>query len=512
MVKQFFVRLCVLCALCVKKFLAEITHTEHRLHREEVQILMRVSRLLSTRSRCVVCLVLLLLVSCKHRSAAEFVSIKDPVIALTHVRVIDGTGAPAREDQTIIIESGRITSIGPTSQTPVPASANSLDLSDHTAIPGLVGMHNHLFYSTDGGERDVLATESFAPLYLAAGVTTIRTAGALNLRKDLAIKKSVDKGELAGPKIHLSSPYINRRVGQVLSPERITELINEWAEQGVTSLKVYENISRAELISVVDVAHKKGLKVTGHTCAIGFTDAAQAGIDNLEHGLAVDTEFFSRKKVDECPNRSEWLPELAGIQISSEPVQELIRELVQRRVAITSTLAIFEAFVSEKFQLDPRMQDVLSEDAYADCVSRLSDGRADPRWSRVWEVMLKKEMQFEREFVKAGGLLMAGVDPTGWGGVVAGFGDQRNVELLVAAGFSPEEAIRIATLNGATFLGEADRIGTLAAGKHADIVIVRGNPSSNIADVRNVRFVFKDGIGYDPVKLIESVRGLVGDK
>ena len=120
-------------------------------------------------------------------------------------------------------------------------------------------------------------------------------------------------------------------------------------------------------------------------------------------------------------------------------------------------------------------------------------------------------MQFEREFVQAGGLLMTGVDPTGWGGVIAGFGDQRGLELLVKAGFSPEEAIRIGTLNGATFLGEADRIGTLAAGKQADIAIIRGNLAVDIAAIRNVVLVFKDGTGYDPVTLIESIRGLVGD-
>ena len=109
---------------------------------------------------------------------------------------------------------------------------------------------------------------------------------------------------------------------------------------------------------MLDIARKRGLKVTGHLCAVGFREAAQAGINNLEHGLAVDTEFFSKKKVDECPNRNEWLPELAKIDVMSEPVQSMIRELVNRRVAITSTLAIFEAFVSERFQLDPRMRDV----------------------------------------------------------------------------------------------------------------------------------------------------------
>jgi imidazolonepropionase-like amidohydrolase len=473
---------------------------------------MTISSCMTRRSRFVGLLLALLLVSCNRPRPADFISIKQPVIALTHVRVIDGTGGPARDDQTVIIDSGRIAAIGPASETSIPTSASSRDLSGHTAIPGLVGMHDHLFYTTDAGDRDVLAGESFAPLYLAAGVTTIRTAGALSLPGDQAVKRSVDANELPGPKIYLTSPYINHRAGEALDTETIANRVNEWSDQGVTSFKVYENLTRAELRVVIDAAHKRGLKVTGHLCAIGLLEAARAGIDNLEHGLAVDTEFFSRKKPDECPARSEWLPELARLDVMSGPVQGLIRELVNRGVAITSTLAIFESFVFEKFQLDPRMEKVLSVNAYSHCVSELAERKKDPRWSRVWEDVLKKEMQFEREFVKAGGLLMQGVDPTGWGGVVAGFGDQRGVELLVAAGFSPEEAIRIATLNGAMFLGEANRIGTLAAGKEADIVIVRGNPSANIADIRNVQLVFKDGVGYDPAKLIESVRGLVGVK
>ena len=465
-----------------------------------------------TNRLLLVLLLVVLVPSCKRGSTAEFITIKDPVIALTHIRVIDGTGNAAREDQTILIDSGRIVAIGPTAEISVPASATSLDLSGHTAMPGLVGMHNHLFYATDGGDRYVLATESFAPLYLAAGVTTIRTAGALKFATDQAIKKAVDSGELAGPKIHLSSSYINREPGKLINAEKVTAVIDDFADQGVNSLKVYENVTRAELGPIIEAAHKRGLKVTGHVCAMGFVEAAQAGIDNLEHGLAVDTEFYSKKKADECPEQFHWLPELARMDVKGEQMQNLIRELVSRRVAITSTLSVFEAFVAEKFQLDPRMKDVLEDDAFVDCRTELAAKKADPRWSRVWEPMLKKEMEFEREFVKAGGLLMTGVDPTGWGGVVAGFGDQRNVELLVEAGFSPEEAIRIATLNGATFLGEDARIGTLATGKQADIMIVRGNPATNIRDIRNVQLVLKDGVGYDPAKLLESIRGLVGEK
>ena len=463
-------------------------------------------------SQCGLFVLLILVPSCKPRTTAEFIAIKDPVIALKHVRVIDGTGQGAREDQTIIIESGRIAAIGPTAEINVPPSATALDLSGHTAMPGLVGMHNHLFYATDGGDQYVNAPESFAPLYLAAGVTTIRTAGALGLDTDQSVKRAVDKGELAGPKIHLSSLYINRNVGDLVNPQKVAKVINEWADQGITSLKIYDNITAGEIKSIVDAAHKRGQKVTGHVCAAGFVEAAQAGIDNLEHGLVVDTEFFSRKKAGVCPDRGDYLPELDDIDIKSEPVQRMIRELVSRRVAITSTLAVFESFVEEKFELDPRMQDVLTADALDDCRTRLAEGKANLGWSRIWDDMLQKEMEFEREFVKAGGLLMTGVDPTGWGGVVAGFGDQRGVELLVLAGFTSEEAIRIATLNGALFLGEDSRIGTLATGKQADIVIVRGNPATNIRDIRNVQIVFKDGVGYDPAKLIASIRGFVGEK
>jgi hypothetical protein len=123
---------------------------------------------------------------------------------------------------------------------------------------------------------------------------------------------------------------------------------------------------------------------------------------------------------------------------------------------------------------------------------------------------LKKEMHLEYAFVQAGGTLLAGPDPTGLGGTLPGFGDQREIELLVEAGFTPVEAIHIATENGARFLKEDQRIGTLATGKLADLVIVRGDPSSTISDIENVEIVFKDGVAYDSARLINSVRGLVG--
>jgi len=445
-------------------------------------------------------------VSCTH-SAKEFVTVDAPIIALTHIRVIDGTGAPAKEDQTIIIEQGRIKSVSSGANTP--ANAKVLDLSGRTAIPGLVGMHEHLFYTTDAGRKDVAANVSFARLYLASGVTTIRTAGTLSFENDLTTKRLVDKGEWAGPKIHLTSLYLNHPTGSFFNLEDLSKQINGFADDGATSLKIYTNVTRSELGAIIAIAHRRSLIVTGHLCAVGFRDAIAAGIDNLEHGLIVDTEFYSAKRPDECPDRSNWLPELVSLDVNGPKVKLLISELVSHHVAVTSTLPIFETFLGERFKIDPRVHEVLSPEAYAACLSQIEHDQSDPRWPQVWQVMFKHEMEFEREFVKAGGLLLAGVDPTGWGGVVAGFGDQRGIELLVQAGFTPLEAIRIATANGAQFLGAAD-VGTLVAGKQADIVIVRGNPLANVSDVKNVETVFKDGIGYDSAKLIASVKGQVG--
>jgi imidazolonepropionase-like amidohydrolase len=119
-------------------------------------------------------------------------------------------------------------------------------------------------------------------------------------------------------------------------------------------------------------------------------------------------------------------------------------------------------------------------------------------------------MAFEQAFFRAGGLLVAGADPTGSGGVLPGFGDQREIELLVEAGLSPVEAVKVATLDGARVLGRENELGTVAAGKRADLVLVKGDPGRSIDDVEQVELVFKDGVGYDSRKLIESVRGQVG--
>jgi imidazolonepropionase-like amidohydrolase len=299
---------------------------------------------------------------------------------------------------------------------------------------------------------------------------------------------------------------------ELTGPEDARRMVNFWADQGATSFKAYMNITRAELRAVVEEAHKRGLKVTGHLCSVGYREAAEIGIDNLEHGLYADSEFVPNKQPDRCPaavNAS-----LRQLDLNSPAVRETISTLVAKNVAITSTLPVFEAGVplaqsgigASSALLNPRVLNVMSSDTRV----RYLTARARVSADSGSAALLRKAMEFEREFVKAGGLLIAGLDPTGNGGIVAGFGDLRQVELLVEAGFTPLEAIKIASFNGAKFLGEETRIGSIAPGKLADLMIVKGNPAANINDIERVEIVFKDGVGYDSEKLIQSVQGLVG--
>lgn len=438
---------------------------------------------------------------------APFLAFDAPVVALTHVRVIDGTGAAPREDQTLVIDRGIISNA-----TTPPAGARVIDLSGHTVIPGLVGMHEHLFYPGGGGVP--LYPEqgyTFPRLYLASGVTTARTAGSVEPYTDLNVQLLIDSGRMPGPRMFVTGPYLEGKgaftpqMHELTGPEDATRLVDYWADQGVTSFKAYMNITRAELAAAVTAAHKRGIKVTGHLCSVGFREAAAIGIDNLEHGLLVDTEFHDGKQPDACPTAN-TRNEVARLDLNSAPVRDMIADLVKHNVAVTSTLAVFEAFDGSHPPLEQRFLDAVSPEAAINYLS--ARGRAASNGAAV--AALKKELEFERAFVQAGGLLVSGADPTGNGGALAGFADQRNLELLVDGGFTPVEAIRIATFNGAKLLGEQDRIGSIAPGKQADLVVLQGNPAARIADIRNVKLVFKQGVAYDPVKLLESIRGQAG--
>jgi len=459
----------------------------------------------------------------KASDVAGFIGVEAPVFALDHVRVIDGTGAPAMEDQSVVVANGKIQSIGPAVSVQIPPGAQRLDRTGYTVIPGLVGMHDHLYY-TDSyaeqiaggaiGEPGLFVAEipyTGPRLYLAAGVTTMRTTGSLEPYTDLKVKSRIDANLMPGPNIDATAPYLEgaptrfAQMHELTGPDDAARMVDYWATEGMTSFKAYMNISRAELAASIEHAHEHKMKLTGHLCSVTWPEAIALGIDDFEHGpIFTDTEFVPDKKPDACPSGGapSWLKQ----DIGGEQVQELIRNLVSHHVAVTSTLPVFEASVPGRPKLQQRTLEAMSA---ASAQSYLTM-RARVALDSPVTGLLRKEMDFECAFVKAGGLLLAGPDPTGNGGVLPGFGDQREIELLVEAGFTPVQAIQIGTENGAVFLGRQDRIGTLAAGKQADLVLIKGDPSKRIDDIENVETVFKAGVGYDSRKLIESVRGQVG--
>jgi hypothetical protein len=351
--------------------------------------------------------------------ADRFVRQLAPVVALTHVRVIDGTGGPGKDDQTVIIEGGRITALGDAAAVKIPSGASTLDLHGRTVIPGLVGMHNPLFYQLEpsGSASVIEAPRTFAKLYLASGVTTIRT-GALDPDVDARITHDIDAGDEAGPKIR---PVVATQPG-----------------------------------------------------AIGWREISALGIDNSNIRQQIDT-------------------------------------LIRDGVAVTSTLAVIESYAIEESVIDQRVTDLLSS-RLRDTFEQARDRRKDREKAKRswWSGVLDQEMTFERAFVAAGGTLLAGADPRGWGAIVAGYADQRGLELLVSAGFTPEQSIAIATSNGARFLKDAT-IGEIATGRQADLVVVQGNPSQRISDVRKVELVFRNGMAYEPEKLIAAAAGTLGE-
>ncbi len=443
----------------------------------------------------------------------QYVAVDAPIVALTGVRVIDGTGGPTEEDQTILLDGALIAAVGNRSEVHVPEGAHVLELRGHTVIPGFIGLHNHTFYMTS--QRSIQLNYSAPRLYLASGVTTIRTTGSNAPYSELNLKQAIDSGEAPGPKIFVTGPYLTGGTGmsnmtRLSGPDDARRVVAYWAEEGVSWFKAYTEISREELAAVIDEAHKHGIKVTGHLCSVSFREAVALGIDNLEHGFFTNTDYDADRAPDDCP--SDFRESLFEVDMDSEDVQATFRDMVENDVAMTSTLAIYEMYVPGRPPIEDRVLEAMSpevRDEYLLTRAQIAEAGADPTYTFRQE-LFDRSLKFEYDFVKAGGLLAAGVDPTGYGGALPGYGDQRNYELLLEAGFTPVEVIRIMTSNGARVLDIDDDVGTIEAGKLADLVVIEGNPIDTPSEIRNVRIVFKDGIGYDSARLIDSVEGTVG--
>jgi imidazolonepropionase-like amidohydrolase len=446
----------------------------------------------------------------------QYVKIDTATIALTHARVIDGTGAPTRVNQTLLIRDGRIAALGPDGSVQIPAGALTIDLTGKTLIPGIVGLHEHLLYPV--GPVRAYTGESFSRLYLAGGVTTIRTAGTNNGFAEIRLGRDIEAGRKPGPWIDATAPYLDGNGPQTLAhvlqgPEDAERFVNYWADAGAKSFKAYTTISRAELAAAIKAAHKRGLKLTGHICSVTHHEAAEMGIDNIEHSFYSISDFAKDRVPDQCPRSAS----VADMDMTSAPVQALIKELVAKGVSYTSTLPAPETLTPGRPM--PKGLEVLVPSLKADfenAYQRMNSGNGRPGVKAAGPngslegTLLGKVIQGDLMFYRAGGLLVAGTDPTAGGGTIAGFSNHRQFELMVEGGFTPLEAIKVMTLNGAIYMGRDKLVGSIATGKQADLVVIAGDPSVRASDINNVEIVFKQGVGYDPAKLIASVTGKTG--
>ena len=441
-------------------------------------------------------------------AAAGYVAVDAEAVALTGVTLIDGAGGAARRGQTVVIEGNRISAVGPDGSVEAPAGAEVLDLTGHTVMPGMVGLHNHLFYTAAGG-RSAQLTYSAPRLYLGSGVTTVRTTGSRQPYAELNLRAEIDAGRTPGPRIHITAPYITAGGGisgmtMLESPEQARRFVRYWAAEGATWLKAYTNIRTDELRAAIDEAHAQGIKVTGHLCSISFTEAVALGIDNIEHGLATNSDYSAGRGQDECP-QSLW-DDATSVDVNGPEAQATFRAMIDAGVAMTSTLAVYELFIQGRPTRDERSLDAMAPAVRTDYLAnkaQIDEVGRDP-------AEFRNAMAYEKAFHDAGGLLAAGVDPTGNGGALPGYGDQRNYELLVEGGFAPEEAVQVLSANGARVLDLFDDLGTVEAGKIADLVVMSGDLTADPSVIRNVTVVFKDGVGFDSPAMLADVRGRVG--
>ena len=442
-------------------------------------------------------------------SAAEgYAVVNSDAVALTGVTLIDGRGGPARRGRTVVIEGSRITIVGADGAVDIPAGAEVMDLAGHTVIPGMIGLHNHLFYTAAGG-RSAQLTFSAPRLYLGSGVTTVRTTGSRQPYAELNLKAEIEAGRTPGPRIHITAPYITAGGGMsgmtmLESPEQARRFVRYWAAEGATWLKAYTNIRTEELTAAIDEAHAQGIKVTGHLCSISFTEAVALGIDNIEHGLATNSDYSTGRGRDECP-QSLW-DDATSIDVNGPEAQATFQAMIDAGVAMTSTLAVYELFIQGRPTRDARSLEAMApavREDYLAAKAQIDEIGRSPEEFRT-------AMAYEKAFYDAGGVLASGVDPTGNGGALPGYGDQRNYELLSEAGFAPHEAIEILSANGARVLEVFDDLGTVEAGKIADLVVMSGDLTADPAVIRNVTVVFKDGVGYDSPAMLADVRGRVG--
>ncbi|HZA68621.1 MAG TPA: amidohydrolase family protein [Nitrososphaeraceae archaeon] len=422
-----------------------------------------------------VALLVILLFSCSPnqtfasiQSALEKIDAKGLVI-LEGASLIDGTGSPPRNDSVVVLKDERILTVTDKgSYTTYPKDSEIVNLTGRFLIPGLFDMHAHVAGVLDSSYNQTISENTLEAL-LDNGITTIRNPGGPT-KESVALRDAVAAGQIKGPQIFTAGRLINglpfptRFVETIANTEaEVREEVKRQADAGVDYVKLYVGLYPNLVKTAIDEAHNQGIRVIGHLYLTSWTDAANLGIDALTHGIPVSPFLLSEDKreifIENSRGPFDHFLWLNLVDLNSTKINEMINALVKNKVPVDPTLSIYEAMLKD----DPQNQHL---------------------WSKV--------LQLTKILYDHGVTIMSGTDIPNFG-LIPGVSLHHELELLVKAGINPLNVIKIATSNGAEALGILDDVGTIEAGKQADMIILNANPIRNIRNIGAIEGVIEDG-------------------
>jgi len=427
--------------------------------------------------------------------------------------VIDGRDASPRAGMTVVIANGRIESVEPTTHRKWPGDVRVLKLPGRFVIPGLIDMHAHLLLSPrdkDGAlisPPDEATTSQLLRALLSFGVTTVRDPGAPT-QAAVQLRSDVASGRIPGPAIYTAGRILNSEAPGpefvVVRTEReVCDEIRSQAKAGVNLVKVYSELGASLVKAAIECAHAERLPIVGHLQSTTWTEAAEMGIDGIEHAAPWSNAYLPpEKRSGHKPTLLGRVYWLANLDLSSEPVKQMVAALVRNRVALDPTLvSLHSKFWGNDVRYTQSQEISFVPAQYA---SGWPKGSFTLSWSeadyRKAQEQWPKVLALTRLMHAGGVRLVAGTDcPTPW--LVPGVSLHQELQLLHSAGIPSAEVIRIATHNAAVAMGRESEIGSIAPGMRADLVILTRNPTADISNTRSIEYVIKEGRIYAPEEL-----------
>ncbi|MGA8143425.1 MAG: amidohydrolase family protein [Candidatus Acidiferrales bacterium] len=411
-------------------------------------------------------------------------------LAVVGGTLIDGTGSAPVPDSAVVIEKGRIVAAGPRSLVKIPHGATKIDARGKTVLPGLWDMHAH-FEQVEWG-----------PIYLAAGVTTVRDCGN-EFEFITAVRDAVANGRGLGPRLLLAgivdgTGRLSLGVERVDSPEQAKMWTDRYHDAGFLQIKIYSSVPLAELKDVTAEAHRLGMSVTGHIPE-GLTayQGVEAGMDQINHIQYV--EEIMHPSLPPNASRLDRLKAAANLEVSSPDALKAIAFLVEHGTVIDPTIALSELYTATSAKPVAAFEPGLAKVA-PELAEELSFDAPPTPLSDTFAKIFEKDIQVVGALHRAGVPIVAGTDQA-----VPGHSLHREIELYVQAGFTPMEAIQAATIVPARAMGIDKEVGTVEAGKRADLVILGANPLDSIHNIRTAEFVITNGTMYNCAELWHSV-------